>query len=217
MDAQKAAKELTVIRQLIERPVRYSTASGLSGVLAGLAALAGVWFDYTITPRIAERLYEADPETLASALDWEFIVAAGVWAVVFGVAFLATIILTRIRERRQGMPFWSAIKWKILRTIALPFVAGVGLTFALYLQWLSPHNFNQVGLIPAVWMLFYGLALWQFGEFSVAEIRVLGVAFVLAGLVTATSLQGYPFHCLGATFGGFHIVYGVAVWIRHGG
>ena len=217
MDAQKAANELTVIRQLMERPVRYSTASGLSGLFAGLAALAGAWFDYHITPRIAQVLYDADPETLASAEDWEFIVAAGVWAAVFGVAFLATIILTRIRERKQGMPFWSPVKWKILRTIALPFLACVGLTFAMYYRWTLPHAFPQWHLAPSIWMLFYGVALWQLGEFSIREIRLLGVAFVLAGIATAACLQDYPFQCLAATFGGFHIVYGVIVWMRHGG
>jgi len=217
MDAEKAAKELTVIRQLIERPVRYSTASGLSGILAGLIALAGAWFDYYITPRLAQYLYDADPEAMASVADWVFIIAAGVWAIVFVAAFLATIILTRIRERKQGMPAWSPIKWKILRTIALPFLAGVGLTFVIYAQWFSTHSFMQQSLIPAIWMLFYGMALWQLGEFSIREIRILGVAFVAAGLVTAAVLQHRPFACLAATFGGFHIIYGVIVWIRHGG
>lgn len=215
MDAHKAADELKVIRELMERPVRYSTASGLSGIVAGLAALAGAAFDKYLTPRIAEHF--ADVVEPSSVVDWEFLLRATVWAVVFCVAFGGVVVLTRVRERRQGMPFWSSIKWRILRTIAVPFIATVGLTGAIYCQWFGLYNFTQVNVIPAVWMLFYGVAVWQVGEFSIAEIRLLGMAFVLAGIATAAVGQDYPHECLGASFGGFHIVYGAVVWMRHGG
>jgi hypothetical protein len=65
------------------------------------------------------------------------------------------------------------------------------------------------------------------GEFSVVEMRVMGAAFVLAGLATAAFCQfrvpfdlcyNYaPYWTLGITFGGFHIIYGLVVRIRHGG
>ena len=76
---------------------------------------------------------------------------------------------------------------------------------------------NQWGLIPPVWMLFYGVACWQVGEFGATEMRVMGAAFLAAGLIAGAFCQMHPYMALGITFGGFHIVYGVAVWIRHGG
>ncbi len=85
---------------------------------------------------------------------------------------------------------------------------------------------NQFSLIPAIWMTFYGVALWQIGEFAVGELRVLGTAFILAGLIAAALFQhtilgmaadATSYWTLGITFGGFHIVYGTIVWIRHGG
>lgn len=214
MDAQKAADELTVIRQLMERPVRSSTASGVSGIIAGLAALAGAAADKYLSPRLAEHL--AERSELTSTWDWVLIIGAGIWAVVFCVAFVGVVILTRIRERRQGMPFWSPVKRRVLRTILPPFIAGCGLTVAIYYQWIYGYNPGQSYLIPAVWMLFYGLALWQVGEFSIPEVRLLGAAFIAAGIASAV-VQWYPYESLGATFGGFHIVYGVVVWTRHGG
>jgi len=216
MDAQKAADELTVIRQLMERPVRSSTASGVSGIIAGLAALAGAAAEKYLSPRLADHL--AERGELMSSWDWVFIIGAGIWAAVFCVAFVGVVVLTRIRERRQGMPFWSPVKRRVLRTILPPFVAGCGLTVAIYYQWIGPYSTDQPYLIPAIWMLFYGLALWQVGEFSIPEVRLLGAAFIAAGIVSAAVLQWwYPYECLGATFGGFHIAYGVVVWTRHGG
>lgn len=203
MKAERAAEELKVIRQLMERPIRVSTMSGLSAILAGLAALAGCWADAAVCATWP-------PEEA-------FWINLPVWAGVFALALLATVLLTRLRERRQNMPFWSRIKTRILLTILPPFVAGVGLTLVITGRWYAGIGPNQGGLIPAVWMLCYGLALWQLGGFSPREVRILGAAFILAGLVAAAAGQLSPYWSLGLTFGGFHIVYGIVVWIRHGG
>jgi hypothetical protein len=205
MDADKAARELQVIRELMQRPVRYSTMSGLSGILAGLAALTGVLADRVVSGRLAH-----DPLQAVK-------INMGVWAGVFLLAFTAAVLLTRIRERRQGMPFWSDIKKRILLTILPPFVAGVGLTLVVVYRVWAQGGSTTWGLIPAIWMLFYGVALWQVGLYSPVEVRVLGAAFILAGLLAGALLHGCPYLALGATFGGFHILYGIVVWFRHGG
>ena len=211
MDADKAAENLTVIRQLMERPIRYSTMSGLSGVLAGCAALGGVAADAWVT-------YNLPTNAL-----WINLI---IWAGVFITAFTCSAVLTYTRERKQGMPFWSPIKRRILMTILPPFVAGVGLTLAIMHRWCTGDGPNQWGLVPPIWMTFYGVTLWQIGTFSAGELRAMGIAFILAGLVTACEYQytipgleqgTAPYWTLGITFGGFHIVYGIIVWIRHGG
>ena len=202
MDADKAAHELTVIRELMERPVRYSTQSGLAGILAGLAATAGaalsqhVWWRFELT----------------RAVRVNFVL----WTAVFVVALVGNLVLAGLRERRHGIPAWSRVKMRILRTILPPFIAAVGLTLATVHHWHQSGIDVQGWLIPAIWMLFYGLALWQLGEFTNIETRVMGLAFLLAGILSATFFQDYPHAALGVTFGGFHIVYGVVVSLRHG-
>jgi len=206
MNAEKAAEELKVIRQLMERPVRYSTMSGLSAVLAGCAALAGL---------VLDRHFSARHEPKVAL--W---LNGCVWAGVFLVALAATLILTRVREKARGMPFWSPVKRRILATVLPPFIASVGLTLAVVWRLWSRGGWEcvyQGYLIPAVWMLFYGVALCQLGQFSPIEVKLLGVCFIAAGLLTAALYQWYPYWAMGVTFGGFHVVYGVVVWIRHGG
>ena len=203
MKPEKAAENLAVIRQLMERPVRYSTMSGPAGILAGLAALGGLAAD-----KYFWSLHSAE-----TAL-W---INMCVWAGVFMVALAGVLVLTRLREIPQGMPWWSPVKRRILTTVLPPFVAGVGLTLAIAYRWYVADGPNQWGLIPAVWMLFYGVACWQVGEFSILEIRIMGVAFLVAGLIVGAFFHNAPHLTIGLTFGGFHVVYGVAVWIRHGG
>ncbi len=203
MKADKAAAELAVIRQLMERPIRLSTMSGLSAILAGCAALVGVAVDWHVSQTNAP----------ATAM-W---INMAVWGGVFVVAFTGVMVLTRIRERKQGMPFWSNVKRRIGMTILPCIVAGMGLTLAIVYRWHDAIGPNQWGLIPAVWMLFYGVALWQLGDLSIVEVRLMGAAFILAGLLSAAAFQMRPYWCIGLTFGGFHIVYGTVVWFRHGG
>lgn len=212
MNADRATAELKVLRELMERPVRLSTMSGASGVLAGLAALAGVFADMYVSGHYLPR-----PATCINVF---------VWAGVFAAALVGDIILTRIREKKRGMPYWSSIKRRVLLTILPPFVAGVGLTAAIGYRWWIGEGPNQWGLIPAIWMACYGLAAWQVGEFSIPELRILGAAFILSALVVAGKYQydipglaegNACYWTLGTTFGGYHIIYGAVVWIRHGG
>ena len=206
MKADKAGEQLKVIRQLMERPVRYSTMSGVSGILAGAAALVGLALDQHFWTRLAPN------EAL--------VVNMFVWGGVFVAALTAALVLTRLREKRQGMPFWSPVKRRILSTILPPFVAAIGLTAAVAGRFGVQGGWDTIPqgyLIPAIWMLFYGVALWQVGQFSPVEVRLLGAGFIAAGLATAAVATSYPYWAMGITFGGFHVVYGVGGCVRHGG
>lgn len=217
MDSERAAEELKIIRQLMERPIRLSTMSGLSGILAGCIALAGLAADAFVCQR-CERLDQ-------------MLINMSVWACVFLVTASSVLGLTRLRELRKGMPFWTPIKKRILVTILPPFVAGAGLTLAIVFRWwqiVFEHVAmpNQFGLIPPIWMICYGLACWQVGDLSIKALRVMGAAFILTGIVVAAffqySIAGLapglaPYWTLGITFGGFHIVYGLYVWAKYGG
>ena len=206
MNADKAAEELKVIRQLMERPVRYSTMSGLSGVLAGAAAIGGLAVDWHLWTRL-------EPNAA-------LVINVFVWGGVFMAALVATLVLPRLREKRLGMPFWSPVKRRILVTILPPFLAAIGLTLAIVVRFGvsgGSDALHQGYLIPAIWMLFYGVALWQVGQFSPLEVKLLGACFIAAGLATATFGASYPYYAMGITFGGFHVTYGVVVWVRHGG
>ncbi|MBI5722988.1 MAG: hypothetical protein HZA50_03440 [Planctomycetes bacterium] len=203
MEPDRAAAELKVLRQLMERPIRFSTMSGLSGIFAGIAALAGCAAGWHISGRFSPQSSMA--------------VHMLVWAGVFVAAFVAAVVLTRIREIRRGMPLWSKIKGRILLTILPPFVIAAGLTATLVVGAAGQPDAEQWGLIPAIWMAFYGLTLWQIGDYAPPEVRLLGAAFLAGSLLSAAWGQQNPYWSLGLTFGGLHIVYGLIVWIRHGG
>ena len=207
MDAEKAAEELKIIRRLMERPIRCSVQSGLSGLIAGVAGLAATLADDAISAACQ------DDTHLAAAL------CLTIWAATFVVTFVSVLLVAFVRERGRGMPFWTNVKVRILRTILPPFAVAVGLTTAIVWRWFHDIPANQWGMIWPIWMACYGLACWQVGEFSIAETRWMGVAFIATSIVHAFFLQANPdvYWSLGISFGGFHIIYGLVVWVRHGG
>ena len=96
MDQQKAAEELAIIRQLMECPVQLSTRSGAAGVFAGAVALVGLWADGAIWRSLPSR-----QATLVEML---------LWGGVFLAALAGTLVLTRRRERKLNLPFWTAAR-----------------------------------------------------------------------------------------------------------
>ncbi len=186
-----------------------------------LLALAGVGLDWNISREFAD-----SPDTAAA-------LCGLVWGGVFVAALAGVWLLTRLREKARGMPAWTSAKRRILMTILPPFAAGAGLALAIVYRWYEArwghtNAPNEWGLIAPCWMLFYGIACWQVGEFSIRELRFMGAMFVLAGLVCAAFFQAdipglttipgtAPYWTMATTFGGFHIVYGLIVWARYGG
>ena len=208
MENEKALEELKVIRALMERPIRYSTLSGKSAVLAGLAAVAGTAADWAVAS-------SAPREDAAAAL----LASGAIWLGVLAVAATGTILLAWQRDKRQGLPFWTGIKRRILATVLPVFAAGLALTAGIVLHGLSHPESDVWDLLVPTWMLFYGVALWQLGLLSEPPVRVLAAAFLAAGLACGLipALLDNPTPVMGATFGGFHIVYGLYVWRHYGG
>src|SRR5437899_9175481 len=88
MDARQAARNLEVIRTLMERTCQYQLLTARAALAAGTLAGAGALLVAALGP--------TDP--------WAF---GGVWAAVFAGSLLATCIGTVLRGRRRGEPVWS--------------------------------------------------------------------------------------------------------------
>lgn len=196
--AGEAEEHLRVIRQAMERSTRHSTLSGLSGVVVGLLALLGCGLTETVVRSAAAPKY----------------LFAGVWAGILVLALVADTLLTKRRAARVGKTAFSPLGRHLLRAAAPGFLAGLAITL-FYL--LHP------GLIGAylygIWMLCYAMSLLAVGMFSVREVSMLGWAFLVAGAATLLLPAGFPItprHLMAATFGGFHIAYGIWMGVKYG-
>jgi hypothetical protein len=190
--AYEARENLRVIRSLMERSTRYSTFSGPSGIFAGSLAVIGClvhWF-----------FVRSDSAMLC------------VWFLVAVGAVTGDYLLMKRRARLVGKTIFSHLGRQIL-SAALPGL-GIGAFLTLYLI-----SIGRLSDVFPFWMLSYGAAVSAVGLFSQREVGRLGRAFVAAGAVSLTLKAFVPadswipvaLFMTAASFGGFHILYGLEV------
>jgi hypothetical protein len=203
-EIQEYEKDIASIRNMMERSAKFISLSGLSGVLAGIYALAGAtaaYFigHYPVSP-FRMRIYSvSEPDIL-----WKLL---GI-AVLVLVASLSTGVWLSIRKaKRANVQFWSATSRQLLVNLAIPLVSG-GLFILIVLYT------NHYGIAAPACLLFYGLALIQASSNTYDEVRYLGFTEIILGLISAL-LPGYGLVFWAIGFGVMHIIYGTVMHFRY--
>lgn len=200
--AEEAQENLRVIRDLMERSTKYSTFSGLSGVLAGLISIAGCLVQQFVILGLPE-----SSRPVAFVINWSAVVT-----LVIGIDFLLT--------KRRAPLVGKTILSRLGKQMFLAATPGLGMGGFLTLVLL---HLGHVEYVYPFWMLSYGAAVSAVGLFSQKEVQRLGWAFLAAGVVTlalqalvptATAQIGLAMTAV--TFGGFHIAYGLVFSRREG-
>jgi hypothetical protein len=114
------------------------------------------------------------------------------------------------KARAANDPLISGPGRRFVLAFLPPMIVGALLTGALFA---SPAQ----SLIPGTWLLLYGTAVVTGGAFSVRVVPVLGLAFLVVGVVALVAPPAWSDWCLAAGFGVLHIVFGVIIARRYGG
>ncbi len=205
---QEHLETLSEIRSLMERSSRFISLSGLSGVAAGVIALAGaiVAAIYLEVNLFEEHHYYVIRQGEKWGMDyWTFFfVDAGV---VLILALAAGIYFTTKKARKSGQKIWDPTARLMLINLAIPL--GAGGIFCLILI----HH-GWFGLVAPTTLIFYGLALLNGGKYTLNDIRFLGITEIILGLI-ATYYLGYGLLFWAIGFGVLHIVYGIAMYMKY--
>jgi hypothetical protein len=196
------------IRTLMERSSRFISLSGLSGITAGLFAIAGAVLAYLylgMTPFEDKRIYyEVVQHQPPWGLDYLTFFVLDALFVLSG-ALAGGIFFTTRKARRRGQPIWDALSQRLLINLSIPLIAGGLFVCGLYYQ-------GQVGLIAPAMLTFYGLALINASKYTLNDIRFLGLSEVGLGL-TGLFFPGYGLELWTLGFGLLHIAYGILMYI----
>jgi hypothetical protein len=208
--------QLAEIRSMMERSSRFISLSGLSGVGAGVVALAGAafghWYLRSQYGSAAEgyagpsgfvRLMEGSPEARLSTLPFLLALALG----IITLAGLVAVYFTQRRSRHDGRSLWDPVVRRLFWSMAVPLVAGGLFCLQLYLR-------GAAGLVVPAMLLFYGLALLNASKYTLPEIRLLGISLLGVGLV-ATLFPDWAFVFFAIGFGFCHIGYGLLMYNRY--
>lgn len=185
----RAMDNLAFIRDTMEAAGAFTAVSGWGMVAIGVFAIAVAFF-------------ASQQATAAAALN--------IWlaSAVLSPLFMLWAMVRKARAAR--MPLLSGPGRKFVLSFSPPMFVGALLTLVLF-------RAGFLEAIPGVWLLLYGTAVVAGGAFSVKIVPVMGICFMVAGVLAVFSPIFWHPWILGAAFGGLHIAFGVAIARRHGG
>jgi len=191
-------RDIAEIRAMMERSTKFLSLSGWAGIMAGFYALAGVYGAYSIFDFWPDRLFYR-----SSNLTEVIFLATCVLLFALGSA----IFFSHNKAAKQGENLWNATSRRLLLSMCVPLFAGGIMIAFLILKGLT-------GLIAPLTLIFYGLALFNAGNYTIAEVRWMGVVQMLLGLLNIWYIE-YGLWFWAAGFGGVHIVYGIYMHLRY--
>lgn len=196
---EKQAEDIRVIREMMEKSTKFLSLSGLSGVVAGTAALAGAAFAWFYLLR--------DPAMTGYTRIQEMLILLAIAFAVLGVSVGAGAWMAWRKARRNGQRLLNKVTYRILYAMAVPLAAG-GIFCLIYMLR------GDIRTVISGTLLFYGIALVAASKYTYGEIHWLGITEILLGLCAALfDRSGIVFWALG--FGVCHIAYGLAMYLKY--
>jgi hypothetical protein len=201
-------KDLSQIRSLMERSSRFISLSGLSGIFAGLFALAGAGTVYYQLHNGRFQQYRDFPMRGEAKNDPAFVQFCFlVAALVLVFSFVSSIYFTTRKARQEGQKIFDRAAIRLLINTMIPLLTGGVFCLALLYH-------GAAGLIAPATLVFYGLALINGSKYTLDDIRYLGFCQLALGLISAFFI-GYGLVFWSVGFGALHIVYGLVMYNKY--
>lgn len=200
MSSSKSHDDLAEIRAIMERSTKFLSLSPWSAIMAGIYAIAGaaLAFHKMNAPGFQQKELLGPSDTLPF-----FFIAGG----VFLAASITAITANHRKAQRGGHSLWNPPARRALLNFSIPMATGGIFALTLFFQ-------GHYGLIASSMLIFYGLTLINTGNFTLRDIRALGIWQLILGLIAAI----FPtfslfFWVLG--FGVLHLAYGGILYWKY--
>lgn len=208
-ESREHLQTLTEIRSLMERSSKFLSLSGLSGVSAGVIALAGAAVVYMRLKTGMFNILKANPEEIYRRAGHQdikvFLVEVAICVLV--AALLAGTYFTVRKARRQGLSVWNQSSKRLLWAMAVPLIAGGVFCLAMLYH-------NLIWLSSPTMLIFYGLALFNGSKHTLGDVESLAYCEIGLGSISLF-WPGYNLLFWAIGFGVLHIVYGLAMYYKY--
>jgi hypothetical protein len=199
MDSNDYLKDISEIKNMMNKSSRFISLSGLSGILAGIYAIIGATIAYWLVTTSQRGYLILDGEI--------FRICVFILLMVALFSIVTAIILTTRKAKKNGVKIWDATSKRLVVNFLIPLVVG-GLYILIIL---GQEKYGQTG---GLMLIFYGLALVNASKYSIGDIRYLGYIEIVLGLLGAL-YPGYGFWFWVLGFGIMHIVYGTWMHFKY--
>jgi hypothetical protein len=209
MENQEQLDAIKDIRNLMKRSSRFLSLSGLSGVLAGIYALAGAYYGNMMLADLLQEMRLCDNRECWNAIEEKFLLKFIAVAGVVLVASLITGFLFSVRKAKKvGQKLFDHAAFRLLFNMSVPLGAGAIFCFILYSR-------GDAAMVAPTMLVFYGLALISASKYTMDEILYLGLMEIILGLINGLFFLGYGLEFWAMGFGILHIIYGTIMWYKY--
>jgi len=199
MSSENYLKDISEIKNLMNKSSKFISLSGLSGILAGIYALIGAFYAYWLFTNSGEEIVVLEDKVFNLIILDLFLVG------FFSIG--TAIFLTTKKAKKNNEKIWDSLTRRLLTHFIIPLLAG-GIYIIIIL------NQQRYGQTAGLMLLFYGLALLNASKFTLGDIKYLGYTQIILGLLCAI-FPGYGFWFWVLGFGIMHIVYGVIMYLKY--
>ena len=193
------------IRQMMKKSTRFLSLSGLSGVFAGIFALAGAYVAHLYLNSIYQSTINGNFWAIdRNEIYFNFILIA---TSVLILSVVTAYVFSNRKAKKNGQTLFDHTAIRVLINLAIPLVAG-----GIFCISLLYHD--MIAYIAPAMLLFYGLALINASKYTYDDIRYFGICEIVLGLINSFDLgHGLIYWAFG--FGVLHIVYGTSMWFKY--
>lgn len=199
MSTEDYLKDISEIKNLMNKSSKFISLNGFAGIMAGIYALIGAGFSYKLVNTYSYGRLLLDGWVFRSVL----LILFAVLVASIGTA----IFLTTRKAKKNGAKIWDATTKRLLTSFIVPLIAGGIYVFII----LSQGRYGQTG---GLMLLFYGLALVNASKHTYGDIKYLGYVEIVLGLL-ASYFVGFGFWFWVLGFGIMHIVYGALMYFKY--
>lgn len=193
---------------MMEDSSRFLTLSGLSGIFAGLYALAGAAIAYFFILEKGAIKFDYSINYIFNGTNNDkliFLVLDAIIVIIFAV--VTAWLVSYNKAKREQKQFWSKSASKMLINLFIPLSAGGALILAMIFT-------GSTHLVASSMLIFYGIALINASKYTIGEIKYLGITELIIGIFSLAFL-GYGFYFWVFGFGLMHILYGFLMWKKY--
>lgn len=187
-------RDIAEIRAMMERSSKFLSLSGWSGIMAGVYAFAGAFIAWKYLGFNPDKI---DYANTGNGYGNVFLLSILVLTLAIGTALFDSYKKAKIR----GEKAWNTTSRRLLINMMVPLVTGSILILILIFK-------ELIGLIAPVTLIFYGLALYNAGNFTFKVLRIMGLIQIILGLISAYFIE-FSLLIWTIGFGLVHIIYGI--------
>ncbi len=199
MSTEEYLKDITEIKDMMNKSSRFFSLSGLSGIMAGVYALIGAAIAYYLVSISGRDYLILDGKIFNYILLDLFAVAL--------LSIVTAILLSTRKAKKNNETLWNGASRRLLTAFLIPLITG-GIYIAIKIY------SNHYGLTGSLMLIFYGLALVNASKYTIGNVKYLGYIEIILGLICAV-YPGYGFWFWVFGFGVMHIIYGSLIYLKH--